>query len=111
MIGKNQSEPEPVSAVEALEILEERKKEGELGFEQERAYEDVKKFARLGKEKASKLEKELIELGLSPKLAKKVIDIMPINDLQLKQVLIFEKRSFDDQAIAKILETLNAYRK
>ncbi|MGC8662516.1 MAG: RNA polymerase Rpb4 family protein [Candidatus Micrarchaeia archaeon] len=110
MIGKSQSEPEPISAVEALEVLNERKKEGELGFEQQRAYEDAKKFARLNKEKAEKLEKELTELGLSTKLAKKLIDIMPLNDMQLKQALIFDKRSFDEQTVAKVLERINAYR-
>lgn len=111
MIGKNQSGPEPVSAVEALEILEARKKEGELGYEQELAYEHAKKFAKIGKEKAEKLEKELVELGIGARLAKKIIDIMPINDLQLKQIIIFEKRSFDDQTIARILEVINNYRK
>jgi DNA-directed RNA polymerase subunit F len=111
MIGKEQSEPEPVSVVEALEILEERKKEGELGYEQQLAYEHAKKFAKLSKEKAEKLEKELIELGLGKRLAKKIIDIMPMNDLQLKQVLIFEKRSFDDSVIASIIEKINNYRK
>ncbi|MGB9732471.1 MAG: RNA polymerase Rpb4 family protein [Candidatus Micrarchaeia archaeon] len=111
MIGKSQSEPEPISAIEALEVLEERKKEGELGYEQQLAYEHAKKFARLSKEKAEKLEKELIELGIGKKLAKKIIDIMPLNDMQLKQVVIFEKRSFDDQTISKILEVLNSYRK
>ncbi|MFP3215389.1 MAG: RNA polymerase Rpb4 family protein [Candidatus Micrarchaeota archaeon] len=111
MIGKEQSEPEPISVVEALEILEERKKEGELGYEQQLAYEHAKKFAKLSKEDAEKLEKELIELGLGKRLAKKIIDIMPMNDLQLKQVLIFEKRSFDDSVIASIIEKINKYRK
>ena len=73
MIGKEQSEPEPISVVEAFEILEERKKEGELGYEQQLAYEHAKKFAKLSKEKAEKLEKELIELGLGKGSQRKLL--------------------------------------
>ncbi len=111
MIGKNQSEAEPNSSVDVLGILEARKKEGELGYEQQLAYEHVKKFATLSKAQAEKFEKELTEMGISKRLAKKIIDIMPLNALQLKQVLIMDKRSFEDQTIEKILEIINSYRK
>jgi len=111
MIGKNQSEAEPNSNVDVLSILEARKKEGELGYEQQLAYEHVKKFAILSKAQAEKFEKELIEIGMSRRLAKKIIDVMPVNDLQLKQVLIMDKRSFDDSTIAKVMEIIKSYRK
>jgi len=36
---------------------------------------------------------------------------MPISVLQLKQVLIIERRNFDEDVIAKIFETIEKYRK
>jgi len=111
MIGKEHSEPNAVSMPEALSILEERKKEGELGYEQEITYEHVKKFAKLGRSDAEKMAKELSDFGISKKGIAKIIDIMPISVLQLKQVLIIERRNFDEDVIAKIFETIEKYRK
>ncbi|MGC8586937.1 MAG: RNA polymerase Rpb4 family protein [Candidatus Micrarchaeia archaeon] len=111
MIGKQHSEPNAVSMPEALSILEERKKEGELGYEQEITLEHVKKFAKLSKADAEKMSKELLEFGLSKKGAAKIIDVMPISVLQLKQVLIIERRNFEEETIAKIFETIEKYRK
>jgi DNA-directed RNA polymerase subunit F len=111
MIGKEHSEPNAVSMPEALSILEERKKEGELGYEQEITYEHVKKFAKLGRSDAEKMAKELSDFGISKKGIAKIIDIMPISVLQLKQVLIIERRNLDEDVIAKIFETIEKYRK
>jgi DNA-directed RNA polymerase subunit F len=110
MIGKGHTDSKPVSITEALEILEERKKSGELGYEQQLAYDHAKKFAKLTPEKAKKLGEELAELGLSRKGVVKIVDVLPINELQLKNVLVIEKKTIEEQTIKKILDILEKYR-
>ncbi len=110
MIGKNGSESQVVSLPEVLEILEARKKAGELGYEQQLAYDYAKKFAKLDEGKSKKMRKELEELGLSAKGATKVVDIMPLDITQLKQVLIIEKKTVEDDVVTKALAVVESYR-
>lgn len=110
MIGKASTDKRVVSLPETLDILEERKKGGELGYEQELAYEHAKKFSAISIEKAKKLKGELTDLGLSEKTAVKVVDVMPINEAQLRNVLIIEKKTVEEEMVKKILELVNQYR-
>jgi DNA-directed RNA polymerase subunit F len=106
MIGKGAEHEEPASLNEVLEILEQRKKDRELTYEQQLAYEHVKKFASGGKAKEEKLKKALKEAGLGDRAVMKVLDIMPKNIMTLKQILAHENRTFDDAELAKILASI-----
>lgn len=110
MIGKNGSQSEVVSLPEVLEILEKRKKAGELGYEQQLAYDYAKKFSKLDEEKAKKMRKEVEELGISAKGAAKVVEIMPLDLIQLKQLLIIEKKTVEDDVVAKVFAVVESYR-
>lgn len=110
MIGKNTGAKTPVTLAETLEILEERSKDGELGYEQKLAHDHVKKFALVSKEEAKKLRQELQEFGLSPAVAVKIIDIMPIDKMQLKQILAKERKTFEDDEVVKIFEIVEKKR-
>jgi DNA-directed RNA polymerase subunit F len=110
MIGKNTGETRPVSVPVAFDILEKRKKESELGYEQQLAFEHGEKAALLSREKAEKLEKELVELGVKVKTAIKIVDVMPLNETQLRQVLVIEKRQVEDEDVKKLLEAVSKYR-
>ncbi len=114
MIGKNEQAKKPVSMAEAEEILEERKEDGELGYEQKLAYEHAKKFVKLKASDAKKLTNELEELGISAAAAVKVADIMPVDDMQLKQALAIESRksseTADTELSKKIMGILEKYR-
>ncbi len=110
MIGKDNAESKPVTIAETLDILEGRKKGGELGYEQQLAYEHAKKFASMSGEKAKKLGEELSEMGLSSKTVVKLVDILPVTEPQLKGVLLIEKKPVEDETLKKILEVLKKYK-
>ncbi|MDE1854821.1 MAG: hypothetical protein KGH57_00665 [Candidatus Micrarchaeota archaeon] len=110
MIGKSQSDKRPVPSAEALEVLEGRKDEGELGYEQKLAYEHIKKFTTISKEDARKMAKELMEYGVSESTAIKIIDIMPIDALQLKHILAREKKTFEEDEVGKMMEVVKSHK-
>ena len=110
MIGKNGSEKKPVASAEALEILEERKEQGELGYEQKLAYDHIKKFANVDAATARKLKKELTGLGLLDTTAVKIIEVMPIDLIQLRHILTREKRTIEEEQITKIWELVEKSR-
>lgn len=110
MIGKTQEGKRPVSSAEALEILEERKKDGELGYEQKLAYEHMGKFNKLSASETKKMVKELAEYGVGEAIAIKICDILPLDTIQLKQILVKSKKSFEEDEIGKIMEVVQAHR-
>ncbi|MCL5428081.1 MAG: DNA-directed RNA polymerase subunit F [Candidatus Marsarchaeota archaeon] len=92
-----------ISIPEALEILETRKKDGELGYEQQLSYEHAKKFAQLSADKANKLREELEGLGISAKSSVSLVNAMPTDVVQVKQVLAAEKTTPPDGTAEKAL--------
>ena len=108
MIGKDAHDGKPIAISEVVEILEARKKSGELTYEQQIALEHAKKFA-LGKAQVDKVRKALDDLGLlNNKTVLKVTEIMPRNVMLLKQILASEKKAFSDEDISKILAVTKA---
>ncbi len=110
MIGKEQKASRELPLPNVLEMLEERKQGSELGYEQQLAYEHAKKFAAISAKSSEKMEEELLALGISRKLAVKVVDIMPANIDQLKQVVIIEKKPISDEMLKGIMEAVERYR-
>ncbi len=104
MIGKGIEGEELASLNEVKEILEDRKKEKELTYEQQLAYDHAKKFAADAKQE--KLRKALVDQGLSDRAAVKAMDIMPKNAMTLKQILSHENKTFSDEEVNAILAVL-----
>ncbi|MGB9703314.1 MAG: RNA polymerase Rpb4 family protein [Candidatus Micrarchaeia archaeon] len=112
MIGKSILNKKIVLIQEALEILENRKKESELGYEQELAYEHAKKFSKLTKEKAEKLITQLGEIKkLSDEAKIKIVEILPKNEDTIRQILANEVYTLNEEEIKKIMEIINEGRK
>ena len=110
MIGKKENGREPASISEVYEILEERKKHGELGYEQQLEYDYAKKFAKLSVEETKKMSKQLEAFGLRKETVYKIIEILPVDLMQLKLLLVPEKRTFADDELAKIMGIVEEYR-
>jgi DNA-directed RNA polymerase subunit F len=110
MIGKGKSETKIATLPEVLDILNDRKKEGETGYEQQLTDEYAKKFSKVSVGDAKKMMKELEELGLGEKASAKVIEIMPNDLVMLKQVLIIEKKSLEEETVGKVLAVVNSYK-
>ncbi|MGI0141645.1 MAG: RNA polymerase Rpb4 family protein [Candidatus Micrarchaeales archaeon] len=110
MIGKEHISGNPVTVAESLETLEERKKAGELGYEQQIAYDHAKKFASMSADKARKFTEDLSETGISKKAMIKVIDVMPQNEVQLRNVLLIEKKTIEADVIKSVLDVIAKYK-
>ncbi len=111
MAGKKRSDTRLASVPEVLNILEDRKKDSEFGYEQTLAYEYATKFSQVKESDAKKMVKELEELGLEEKLALKMVEIMPDNASLVKLVLAMDKnrQPTDDDTVGKILGVVKSY--
>ena len=112
MIGKKTLNSEPLSLAEAKELIEQRKKEGELSYEQNLTLEYTKKFSKLSSDDARALMNELSQIpNITRRHAVEVADIFPKNLDELR--LIFSKEHFTltDEELQAILALLDKYRK
>ena len=100
-------ESKPALAAQAKEILADRKKEGELGYEQEQALENLEKFAKPTAHKAAELLKKLLKDGkLTGEAAIKIVDICPTNPSVLKAILSKDKIELSDDEISQLIKEL-----
>ncbi len=113
MAGKKRYDERLASMPEVLSILEERKKEGELGYEQSLTYEYASKFSKLSKSDAAKMQKSLEELGIDQKLSLKFIEAMPEDPGLVRLILAMDKnrQPADDSLVGKIIEVVKSYSK
>lgn len=96
---------ETISNAEAKEILESRAKEIELKYEQKNALEILRKFVKLDKEKAKKIEEELKKIEkLREKQIVDIVNFLPEDKDELRVVLHKEYNSFTQEELDSILE-------
>ncbi len=92
---------------ELKEMLEERSGEGELGYEQKNTLEYLQKFAKLDVKESKALKKELIEAGLSEKLATLCVNLLPRKEDEVKLILLYGNVEDAKGELAKtVLKTL-----
>ena len=107
MIGKESKHSGYVSLNRVIEILDERKKEKELTYEQQIAYEHATKFApTTGAEQ--KVRKGLEGLGvLGESTIVAIVTAMPMNEMLLKRILAGENKAFTEEEVKSILSITN----
>ncbi|MFH1450451.1 MAG: RNA polymerase Rpb4 family protein [archaeon] len=112
MIGKRLVSQEPVSLAEVKDLISEKKKQGELSYEQNLTLEYCKKFSKLSTKDTVKLVGELMQ---NEKLKKEnaigLADVMPNTPEEVKLVFAKEHFVLGNEEISAIIETLNKYRK
>jgi DNA-directed RNA polymerase subunit F len=113
MIEKEILSNKPATLAEVKEVLEERKKEGELGFEQQTTLAYVTKYAKLSKKKAAELMEELQNLNskIKPAVAAKIADTLPKNSDQLRLIFANERYSLSAEEIKEVLKIVEKYSK
>ncbi len=111
MIGDEVLEEKSISFAETFDILEEKKKEEELEFEQRLAYDFVQKFSQLPVEETKEMMEELLDI---PKIRKHQAVILANNMPETKEDirLIFakERTTLREETVEDILEIINNYR-
>lgn len=111
MIGNEVKERNPISLAEALEILEDRKSEDELKFEQRLAYDYVQKFSQLSVDETKKLVDELLEIEkIRPHQAIILVNNMPETKEDIRLIFAKERTSLREETVEKILKILDNYR-
>ncbi len=99
-----------VSLAEARDILEKREKEGDFGYEQTLALDYAKKFSVIDTKQSESLKKKLEELGISEKIAVSIANIMPLDIMQIKQILANEKKEVEPETAEKAFSLVEASR-
>jgi DNA-directed RNA polymerase subunit F len=101
---------QPISMPEAREVMEEREKEKELGYEQKLAAEHLKKFTKLSPADDKKFLKELGEiLRMSPETTVQIANLMPKTADELRLIFAREKFSLKEDETTKILELVKKF--
>ena len=97
---------------EAKELLEKRKKDGELGYEQQNALDYLEKFAKLGKGESEKMRKELEGLGiLTEKQVVWLVNVVPSKEDTVKAILGQEKLELSAEQVKDVLKVCKKYAK
>jgi len=96
----------PFSLPEAKELLEERKKDGELEYEPSQAAEHAEKFAHMTPAEATKIIKELVENGMDQDTAVKIVDVSPKHPETLKAILMKNKIEMNAEESLSLLKKL-----
>lgn len=111
MLGEKIIEMKPLSLLQVRELLEARKGEKDLTYEQDVTLKYAKKFAKLSPAKAEKLLAELKEVpSVDDEFAIKICDIMP-GSKEVLELLVPKGLSFDAANSGKVLEIVAKYAK
>ena len=111
MLGKRIIASKDVTLAEVSEILS-KVTEEELGFEQSKTFTYSNNFAKLSKEDADAMGKELMQTDkVSRAKAVKIIDLMPKNADEVKAIFSKETFALSDEEISGITDVVKKYMK
>lgn len=107
MIGRNIGSARPITIAEVEALLQEQKDRRELSFEQQTTLDYSKKVAMTSGKAAHTLVKELTKLEkLTPEVACKLVDLLPVNKEQLMAIVSKERYTLSEKEIGQILAVL-----
>jgi DNA-directed RNA polymerase subunit F len=107
MIGRNIESARPATIAEVEALLQAQKDVRELSFEQQTTLDYAKKVAKTSSKAAQSLVKELLKLEkLTPEVACKLVDLLPLNKEQLTAVVSKERYTLSEKEIEQILALL-----
>jgi DNA-directed RNA polymerase subunit F len=105
-------EEKPVSYSHTKELLTKRKKDSELGYEQQNTLDYLEKFAKLSEAESAKLQKELGELNiLSEKQIMELVNNLPVKEDLVRTILSKEKLEFSADQIKEIAKIIKKFAK
>ncbi len=104
----NITSSKPVTVSEAKEMLEKRKEQSDLEYEQKQALDHAEKFAKQDAKAAQKLVAEVIKTNekITEELAVKLVDIRPKKLDTLKTILIKDRVELNEEELNAILALL-----
>ena len=99
----------PISEVKNIlkKIESERK---EITYEQRIALEHANKFTKIPNQKVKDLIKVLMKLEFIDEIhVYKIVELLPLNEEDVKTIFAKERINLDDEKIKKILDIINKY--
>ncbi len=95
---------------EAKDLLEKRKKDSDLGYEQQNTLDYLEKFAKLTKAQAEKMRKELEGLGiLTDKQVVWLVNVVPQKEDTVKAICGHEKLELNAEQVKDVLKICKKY--
>lgn len=99
-----------ITSTEAKDILKERKKEIELGYEQKNALDYLKKYDKLNPKKAKELASKLSEVKrLRERQIISIVNILPQDNDDLRLILEKDYNLLTDEEKSLILESVRKF--
>ncbi len=99
-----------ITNTEAFEILKERGKEIELGYEQKNALDHLKKYTKISEKNASELTEKLKEINkLTERQIISIINMLPKDKDELRVVLDKDYKNLTEEEKTLILEKVNKF--
>lgn len=108
MIGKRVIDSEPVQSVKVKEILEEFSENNELTYEQNITLNHLSRFKKYSVEDSEKIIEELEEF-VKPKLAIRIVDLIPTDLSDLRLIFAKENVHLEKYEMEQILAILEKY--
>ncbi|MEM4662831.1 MAG: DNA-directed RNA polymerase subunit F [Candidatus Diapherotrites archaeon] len=109
MIGEKLISREPVPLSKVKNLLEKRKLDSELSYEQEEALKYAKMFSKVTKKQRDKIMEELMKLGtIKKELAVKIIDILP-QEIEIMRLLPDKKDEIKEEDLEAALQIVKKY--
>lgn len=106
MIGKEVEEIGYANIEEVYKILKKRKP-SDLKYEQQIALDHAEKF-KIDKKSYTKIKSILDGMEeINDSIKAKILEILPKNEMLLKQILASERASIDDENKTKLLKSIN----
>ena len=103
-------ETRPVTMAEAKDIMLDKEKDKEHGYEQKLAAEHLKKFTKLKAGEAKKFVEDISSvLRMGPDTLVQIVNLMPKNADELRLIFAREKFSLKEDEVQKILDIVKKY--
>ena len=109
MIGKRVIDNNPIPAVKVREILEDFSESYELTYEQNVTTNHIIKFAHYSLEDTESILEELEAMDLKPKIAVRIVDLVPKDLADLRLIFAKENAVVKKEDMEKILDVLQKY--
>jgi len=101
-----------ITNAEALEILKNRAKEKELGYEQKNALEHLKKYCNISEKKAQELMQKLAEMNkLTERQIISIVNLLPKDRDDLRVILEKDYKNLSEEEKTLILDNVSKFSK
>lgn len=109
MIGKKIIATEPIQSVKVKDVLNEYSEGNELTYEQNITLNHLSRLSHYSAEDSDKIIEELEAMDIKPKVAVRIVDLIPVDLSDLRLIFAKEIKQPSKEEMEQILEILAKY--